>query len=232
MASGSQRRRPVGRWRLLKGQQREHQRSGRDRGDDPEQRPPAARMGLDPAHGRPEGHRPEDAQVHDHRGLTELRRAVAEGQRRHGRDQQQARAQALQHPADNEHGRGLGRRGQHRSDHQQGGVEDHHPPLGEMLGERHRQHRAHRITGVGQPGPEAHGLQAHVQIPGDDRGQRLECRGQRQEGNEGEDHHRRRGGVAPGQPTPAGQPALTRHRGHGTVLVGATIASSLATPDG
>src|ERR1700745_4152921 len=52
------------------------------------------------------------------------------GRRR--RDQQQAGAQALQDVADDEHGRLGRRRGEHRADHQQRRVDQHHPPLGEV----------------------------------------------------------------------------------------------------
>ena len=75
---------------------------------------------------------------------------VAERQRRHGRDQQQARAQALEHVARDVHPRDPGRRRQHRSDHQQRRIDDQHPSLRQVLGELDRQHRAGRVGGVGQ----------------------------------------------------------------------------------
>ena len=54
---------------------------------------------------RAERDRAEDAHVHDHGGRAELATPEAERQRRHGRDQQQARAQTLQHVAGDEHRR-------------------------------------------------------------------------------------------------------------------------------
>ncbi len=202
------RRGSIGRGDVLKGQECERERGGRDRGHDPEQGPPSVGTGLDAAHRRTERHRPEDAQVHDHRRLSELGRPVAEGQRRHGRDQEQARAQALKHVADDEHGRVLGRRGEHRPDHEQDGVEDHHPALGQVLGQRHREHGAHGVAGVGESGGQAHRLQAHVQVASYEGCDRLERRRQGQVRDEGEDHHRRRGRVAPGQGS------LSRHQRH------------------
>ena len=69
----------------------------------------------------------------------------------HGRDQQQARAQALQDVADDEEARVGRRRREHRAEYQQRGVDDQHPTLGQELSQQHGQDRAHGIAGVGQP---------------------------------------------------------------------------------
>ena len=60
---------------------------------------------------------------------------------------------------------------QHRSDDEQRRVDHQHPALRQVLGKLDRQHGAHRIGGVGQAGAKAHGLQAHVELLGDDRRQ-------------------------------------------------------------
>ena len=91
-------------WRcVLEGQDREHQRGQRDSGDDPEQRPPGVSGGLDAADRWAQRHRAEHAKVDDHRRPAQLRRRIADDQRRESRDQQQARAKTLQNVADDEH---------------------------------------------------------------------------------------------------------------------------------
>jgi hypothetical protein len=122
--------------------------------------------------------------------------AEAQRQRRHRGDQQEARAQTLQHVAGDEHRRVLRRRRQHRSDHQQGDVEEHHPPLPQQLRELHGHHRPGRVGGIRHARADAHRLRADVQIAADDRGDRSDCRRQRQIWDEGEHHHRGGGRIA------------------------------------
>ena len=83
----------------------QHERHRGDPGDDPEQRPPGVRLGLQAADERAERDRAEDAHVHDHGGVAQLARRVADRQRRHGGDQQQARAEALDDVAGDVHRR-------------------------------------------------------------------------------------------------------------------------------
>ena len=177
----------------------QHERHGRDRGDDPEQRSPGVRLRLQAADERAERDRAEDAHVHDHRRVAELVRRIADRQRRNGGDQQQAGAQALDHVADDEHLRVLRGCRQHRPDDEQHRVADQHPALRQVLGELNRQHRAHRVGGVAQARAEAHRLQAHVELLGDDRRQRAERSRQRQIRDQREHDHGRDCGVPAGE---------------------------------
>jgi hypothetical protein len=165
-------------WRgVLEGQHR-HEQAGRgDPGHDPEQRAPGVERRLGAADQRPRGHGPEDAHVQDHRGRAELGRREAEEERRRGGDQQHAGEQALQHvPGDEHRGEGRGR-GQHGADHERASVHEQQPPLRQQLGKLHRQDRPHRVGRIGQAPGQGDRLQAHVQLRGDDRRQRLQRRG-------------------------------------------------------
>ena len=181
---------------VVEGQQREDECRHRDGRDDPEQRPPGVRLRLQAADRRAERHRAEDAHVHDHRGRAQLARRVADRQRRHCGDQQQARAEALEHVARDVHRGALRRGAEDRADHEQHRVGDHHPALRQVLGERHGEHRPDGVRRVGEAGAEAHRLQAHVQVPRDDRRERLQRGGQHQIRDQRAQHHPRDGGVA------------------------------------
>ena len=75
---------------------------------------------------------------------------IADRERRHRGDQQQARAQPLDHTAGDVHAGILCRGRQDRADHEQRRVAEQHPALREVLGELDGQHRAHRVGGVRQ----------------------------------------------------------------------------------
>ena len=98
----------VGRRRVFEGQRREDESHDGDPGDDPEERPPGVRLSLDPAHQRPERYCTEDADVHDHGRVAQLVLREAEGERRYRPDQQQARAEPLDHVPGQEHAGILG----------------------------------------------------------------------------------------------------------------------------
>ena len=198
----------VGRRGIFEGQQRQQQRHDGDAGHDPEQWPPGMERRLGAADQRARRHGPEDAHVHDHRCPAQLGGRVAKEQRRRGRDQQQAGAQALQHVPGDEHRRAGRRRGQYRSSHQQGGVDEHHPALGQVLGELDGQHRADRVAGIGQAPGQAQLLRAQVQRPADQRCERPQRRRQHQVGHQEQDHHRRHRGVAAGQRSRPPRPRL------------------------
>ncbi len=75
-------------------------------------------------------------------------------------------------------------------------VAEHHPPLGQSLRERHREHGADRVGGVGQARAEGQGLGAGVEVVADDRGDRSHRRGEREVGDQRGHDHRGHGGVA------------------------------------
>ena len=179
----------IGRRRVVERQRGHHQRKQRDRRDDPEQRPPGVRLGLRAADERAERDRAEHAHVHDHGGVAQLFLRKADRQRRRGGDQQHAGGQALQYVAGDEHARVLRRGREHRPHDEHHRVAEQHPALRQVLGELDRQHRTDRVGGVAQARTQAQRLGAHVQLLGDDRHQRVECRGQRQVGDQGERDH-------------------------------------------
>jgi hypothetical protein len=184
---------------VLEGQHDEHDGRGRDAGDDPEQRPPGAGVGLQAADERPERDGAEDAHVHDHGGVAQLVLREADGQRRDRGDQQQARAQPLDDVPGDEHAGVLGRRLDDRAGEQQHRVAEQHPALREVLGEHHGEHGADGVGGVAQSGAQAQRLGAHVELLHDDRRQRLQRRGERQVRDQREHHHRRDRDVAAGE---------------------------------
>ncbi len=209
------RRAAVKRRRVLKGQQGEHKRGDRDRRHDPEQGPPGVRARLQPAGEWPERNGTEDTHAHDHRRLAQALEPEAERQRRHGRDEQKARAQPLENVAGNEHGRVTRRGLEHRTNDEHPDIEDHHPPLVQKLGELHRQHRADRVGGVAHPRGQAHLLKAHVQAVSDDRRDRSDRGRQSEIRDQRRHHHRRRGRIAASQGAAQPQVALVRSRGGG-----------------
>ena len=192
--------------RVLERQHGQHQGQEGDPGDDPKQRPPAARLRLQSPDERAERHGAEDAHVHDDRRVSQLVRRIADRKRRHRSDQQQARAQPLDHPTRDVHARILRRRREHRADHEQHRVADQHPALRKMLRELNSQHRAHRVRSIRQSRAQAERLHAHVQFLADDRRQRLKRRRERQVRDQREHHHRRDRGIA------AGKRALTHQQ--------------------
>jgi len=199
IAAGSRGALGVSRRGVLEGQQRQQQRHHGDTGDNPEQRSPGMERRLSAADQRACRDRAENAHVQDRHRPAQLVRWVTQEQRRRRRDQQQAGAQTLQHVPCDEHRRaGRGRR-EHRASHQHGAVNQQHPPLGQELGELHRQHRPGRIAGIGQARRQVHRLQAHVQLCGDDRRDRRQGRRQGQVRGQEQDDHRRRRRVAAGQ---------------------------------
>ena len=53
---------------------------------------------------------------------------------------------------------------EHRAEHQQRGIQDQHPTLGKMLGQKHSQDRPDGIAGVGHARGETHRLETHMQV--------------------------------------------------------------------
>ena len=192
--------------RVLERQHGQHQGQDRDPGDDPKQRPPTARLRLQSPDERPERHGPKDAHVQDDCRVAQLVRRIADRKRRHRSDQQQARAQPLDHATRDVHARILSPGCQNRANHEQHRVADQHPALRKMLSKLNSQHRTHRIRSIRQPRAQAERLHAHVQLLADDRCQRLKRRRERQVRNQREHHHRRDRGI------PAGKRALTHQQ--------------------
>ena len=60
-----------------------------------------------------------------------------------------------------------------------------------MLGQKHSQDRPDGIAGVGHARGKTHRLKTRMQVPGDDWGDRLQRRRERQVRDQGEDHHGR-----------------------------------------
>ena len=79
---------------------------------------------------------------------------------------------------------------EHRAGHQQRAVGEQHPPLRQSQRELDREYGADRVGGVGHPQRKGHRLHAHVQLPRDDRAERLQRSRQAQVRNQGEHDHR------------------------------------------
>ena len=83
-----------------------------------------------------------------------------------------------------------------REDHRVG---EQHPALWQVLGELDREHRADGVGRIPQAGAEAHRLNRHVQLLGDDGDERIDRGGQREIGDQCQRDHGGHGEVAPGE---------------------------------